>query len=175
MVENNSNYQQQNRPKVVQLNIFSVNKSHSGIWKCNISVASDAKLIGSQSYNIQLNIIGKFVPLSFMKEKMQIYALVYSTEIPVSVNVSIYAAGLTWAALNWTFPENISSNIKWLEITTVSFNGTGTIIPVDHERLNKNITNLDPDAAYDFSVMIVSDVNGTIGRSLPSHYVKTSK
>ena len=104
-----------------------------------------------------------------------IYILLYSTEIPISINVSINATGYTWVVLNWTFPENTSSNIKHLEVITINANGTGSIEPVDLKRSNKNITNLDPEKVYDFSIMVVSDVNGTIGRSLPSYHVKIGK
>ena len=175
-VANNSNYQQHNGPELVQLNIPRVGKSHSGTWKCNISVTSGAKLIGNQSYSIQLNVVGKHDIVVLSKIKwIHAYAMLYSTETPMSINVSINATGYTWVVLNWTFPGNISSNIKRLEITTVSINGTGTIIPVDCRRSNKNITNLDLDTAYDFSIMVVSDVNGTTGRSLPSYHVKIGK
>ena len=98
-----------------------------------------------------------------------------STEIPMSINVSINAMGHTWVVLNWKFPESISSNIKHLEITTVNYKGSGSIVPVDHKRSTINITDLDPDKAYDFSIMVVSDVNGTIGRSLPSSRVRKGK
>lgn len=60
-VANNSNYQQHDGPELVQLSISRVSKSHSGAWKCNISVASGVKLIGNQSYSIQLNVVGKLV------------------------------------------------------------------------------------------------------------------
>ena len=96
-------------------------------------------------------------------------------ETPMPVNVSVKATGHTWVVLNWTFLENIS-NIKRLEVTTVGFNGTGSIftVPVDLNRLI-NITNLDPEKAYDFTIMVVSDVKGIVGRSLPSYHVKTGE
>lgn len=171
-VANSSNYQQHDGPDLLQLKIFRVSKSHDGIWKCNILVESDAELIGNQSYSIQVNVVGKLVALS--RTKCIHYAL-YSTEIPMSINVSINATGHTWVVLNWTFPENISSNIKHMEVITVNFNGTGSIEPVDHKRSIKNITDLDPYETYDFSIMVVSDVNGTIGRSLPSYCVRKGK
>jgi hypothetical protein len=95
----------------------------------------------------------------------------YFAEVPMSVNVSINATGCTWVALDLLFLENISSNVKRLEVTKVSVNGTGSIVPVDLKTLI-NITLLD---AYDFTIMVVSDVNGIIGRSLPSYHVKIGK
>ena len=60
-VTTNSNYQQLDGPELVQLNILRVNKSHNGMWKCNILVANGADLIGNQSYDIQVNVVGTFV------------------------------------------------------------------------------------------------------------------
>jgi hypothetical protein len=60
-VTNNSNYHQHDGPELVQLNIFRASASHSGIWKCNILVASDAGLVGNRTYSIRLHVIGELV------------------------------------------------------------------------------------------------------------------
>lgn len=93
------------------------------------------------------------------------------------VNVTIVEAGYTWVFLKWTTSTNGCSRILHYEITKFlncyDINGTGVVVPAYHNEFN--ITNLEPDKAYDFTVTVVSLCGDVVRRSVPSDFVKFGK
>ena len=88
--------------------------------------------------------------------------------------MSVVEIGGTWILLNWTAPCKHCDIVHFEVTKIISFNGSCSVFPVSN-KLSFNITDLDPDLAYDFTVNAVVRGGGIIARSTFSNTVKSGK
>lgn len=100
-----------------------------------------------------------------------VYIIVFLFIAPPSppCNLSVSDSGLSWASLQWKNPQNLMVNTGF-EVTVFHNNGRDSKIVQISEGLNSyNVTGLESNGSYDFTVVAFSRAGSVIGRSLPSN------
>ena len=84
----------------------------------------------------------------------------------------ISGIGSSWAYLQWENPPDsaeLRSFFSHYEISVISSrNGSGYVFPVVHRDTSFNITGLQHETLYEFSITAVSETCGFLARSLSS-------
>lgn len=103
--------------------------------------------------------------------------------VPPSRPEKLYISGIgsSWAYLQWESPsDSAESNsvFSHYEITVIdSRNGSGYVFPLSpvHKNISfSNITGLQHETLYEFSVTAVSETCGILARSLSSNLVHST-
>ena len=88
--------------------------------------------------------------------------------------MSVVEDGGTWILLNWTNPCEDCDILHFEVVKIITINGSCSILPVG-KNLSVNVTDLDPDLLYDFTVNAVLSDGGVIARSTFSNVVQSGK
>ena len=183
-IVDNARYYLENGPEVIQLNISSTIMSDAGVWRCDVTVNSEAHelsggkltpqndtLIGSVNVTIQLIIIGAIM-IIIPTDSINFYVNNFSIVIvpPGQPSIpTIESSGATWAFISWTGPLVAVSPISYYEITIQAVDsGEIVILTTTTNTTNFNVTSLLTGTSHELAVVAISEDGNITARSLES-------